>query len=73
MLNEAWIRNAWYVCARSHDIGRTLTPLMVLGERIVLFRKTGGDVAALEDACPHRKLPLSKGALDGDRVVCGYH
>ena len=28
---------------------------------------------ALEDACWHRLVPLSKGRLDGDEVVCGYH
>jgi phenylpropionate dioxygenase-like ring-hydroxylating dioxygenase large terminal subunit len=28
---------------------------------------------ALEDACWHRLLPLSKGHLRGDEVVCGYH
>ena len=30
-------------------------------------------MAALEDACWHRLVPLSKGRLDGDTVVCGYH
>lgn len=28
---------------------------------------------ALEDACWHRLVPLSKGRLEGDSVVCGYH
>lgn len=73
MLSDSYIRNTWYVCARSQDIGNQLTPQTILGEPIVLFRKRDGSVAALEDACPHRKLPLSRGRLDGDRVVCGYH
>jgi vanillate O-demethylase monooxygenase subunit len=30
-------------------------------------------VAALEDRCCHRSLPLSLGKLDGDNVRCGYH
>jgi len=73
MQSDGFIRNTWYVCARSEDIGPSLTPRTVLGDRIVLFRRSDGTVAALEDACPHRKLPLSKGSLQGDRVVCGYH
>ena len=73
MFDDRHIRNTWYVCARSQDIGRALTPLTILGDEIVVFRRTDGTVAALEDACPHRKLPLSKGTLDGDHVVCGYH
>ena len=33
----------------------------------MLYRKTDGQVAALEDACWHRLLPLSLGHLKGDR------
>ena len=73
MNSEGYIRNTWYVCARSQDISQALTPCVILEEKIVLFRRSDGTVAALEDACPHRKLPLSKGSLQGDTVVCGYH
>jgi vanillate O-demethylase monooxygenase subunit len=68
-----FLRNAWYVAAWDHEIGRRLTPVRILGEEIVLFRTAAGRVAALEDACPHRKLPLSMGRLRGDEVECGYH
>ena len=44
-----------------------------LGENIVIYRKQDGAPAALEDACPHRKLPLSKGTLNEDSIICGYH
>ena len=68
-----FLRNAWYVAARSSDLGQSLTPLRMLGENIVAFRTENGDPAALEDACCHRKLPLSMGRRQGDHVVCGYH
>lgn len=68
-----YVRDCWYVAGWSRDIGEGLKPVRMLGEDIVLFRKADGTVAALEDACPHRKLPLSKGRREGDRVVCGYH
>jgi vanillate O-demethylase monooxygenase subunit len=38
-----------------------------------MYRKTDGQVAALADACWHRLVPLSRGRLDGDEVICGYH
>ena len=38
-----------------------------------MYRQSDGQVCALEDACWHRLVPLSKGRLDGDTVVCGYH
>ena len=68
-----FLRNAWYVAAWDHEVRRDLKPVTILGEQIVLYRKADGSPAALEDACPHRKLPLSMGRLKGDEVECGYH
>ena len=38
----------------------------------MLYRRTDGQVTALEDACWHRLPPLSLGHLKEDEVVCGY-
>jgi vanillate O-demethylase monooxygenase subunit len=73
MENVMFIRNAWYVAGWSSDFGHALHPVRYLGEEIVIYRTSDGKPVALEDACPHRKLPLSKGRLDGDTVECGYH
>ncbi|KMW57489.1 Vanillate O-demethylase oxygenase subunit [Candidatus Rhodobacter oscarellae] len=73
MHSAKFIRNAWYVAGRSVDFEAKLTALKLLGARVVIFRRPDGSPAALEDACPHRKLPLSMGNLHGDRVECGYH
>ncbi|MEX0303003.1 MAG: Rieske 2Fe-2S domain-containing protein [Leisingera sp.] len=70
---EGYLRNCWYVAGRSEDFGRELTALTMLEEQIVIYRDTQGKAIALEDACPHRKLPLSRGTIEGDHVVCGYH
>ncbi|MEM8729339.1 MAG: aromatic ring-hydroxylating dioxygenase subunit alpha [Pseudomonadota bacterium] len=71
--STGYMRDCWYVAGRSEDFGRDLTALTMLEEEIVIFRDTKGRPVALEDACPHRKLPLSRGTLEGDHVVCGYH
>ncbi|MEA3094357.1 MAG: hypothetical protein QOJ04_5699, partial [Caballeronia sp.] len=68
-----FLRNAWYVAAWSSEIGDGLYPVMLLGEPVVLYRKPDGAVTALEDACPHRKLPLSMGRLQDGQIECGYH
>lgn len=68
-----YLRNTWYVAGWSKDYGRALEAETLLGENIVIYRTESGDPVALEDACPHRKLPLSKGNLRGDTVECGYH
>ena len=72
-MNAGFLKNAWYVAALSSAIGRTLTAMRILGEAIVVYRTQDGTPAALEDACPHRKLPLSMGRIKGDAVECGYH
>ena len=68
-----WPRNAWYLAAWNGEIGDKPLARTLLGERIVLFRGTGGAIAALEDRCCHRRAPLSKGRVIGDRLQCGYH
>ncbi len=68
-----YLKNCWYVAGWSKDYDRSLKAEKYLGENIVIYRKQDGTPAALEDACPHRKLPLSKGTLSEDNIVCGYH
>jgi vanillate O-demethylase monooxygenase subunit len=68
-----FLRNAWYVAAREQDLAAGLYPARILGEEVVLYRTESGDSVALQDTCPHRKLPLSMGRLMGDQVECGYH
>ena len=66
--------NAWYPAAWGHEIERALAARTnCSGHDIVLYRRADGAVAALEDACWHRLLPLSMGRLVGDQIVCGYH
>lgn len=67
------VRNAWYVAAWSREIDDKLRRFEILGEPVLLYRRTNGTVAALLDRCPHRLLPLSKGKRIGDEVQCGYH
>lgn len=65
--------NAWYAAAYDVEVRRELLARTICGKKIVLFRRQDGSAAALADACWHRLLPLSKGRLEGDDVVCGYH
>ena len=68
-----FLKNAWYVAGWSKEYGQKLIAQRLLNECVVLYRKQDGTPVALEDACPHRKLPLSKGSLKNDAIECGYH
>ena len=65
--------NAWYACAYDVELRHELLARTVCNQKLVLYRKLDDTVAALEDACWHRLLPLSKGRLNGDALTCGYH
>ena len=56
-----FLENAWYVAAQSAQVGDDLVSIRMLGANILFYRDTQGRAVALEDACPHRKLPLSMG------------
>ncbi len=68
-----FIRNAWYVAALDGELGERPLPVKMLDERLVLFRTSNGAPVALEDACVHRKVPLSLGRIRGDAIECAYH
>ena len=72
-MSGGFVRNAWYVAGWGRDFGDALRAVEMLGERLVMFRASDGRVRALEDRCPHRLLPLSKGRRIGDAIQCGYH
>lgn len=69
-----YVRNAWYMAGWSHSFPqRQLTPITLLDEPVVFYRKGDGALVALEDRCVHRLAPLSHGCLEGDELRCMYH
>ena len=70
----AFVQQAWYAAAWSDELAPD-KPLgcVMLGAPVVLYRRSDGTPAALEDRCVHRSLPLSAGRVRGDMIECGYH
>ena len=66
-------KNAWYVAAYPHEIEGKPLGRKICGESMVFYRGAEGQVAALEDFCPHRGAPLSLGRVVEGKLVCGYH
>jgi vanillate O-demethylase monooxygenase subunit len=66
-------KNTWYVACTSDEVKEKPLGRRVCNERMVFFRNEDGEVAALEDFCPHRGAALSLGFVREGRLVCGYH
>ncbi len=70
---SSYVLNTWYPLTWSRNVGRQLSPHRIIGKDVVVYRTEAGKPVAMEDACPHRLLPLSMGKLKGDSIECGYH
>jgi len=66
-------RNTWYVACTPDEIEAKPLGRQICGEHIVFYRGQDGQVAALEDFCPHRGARLSLGKVCEGQLVCGYH
>ena len=71
-----FIRNTWYVACtldELHALGTRPLGRTICNEAMVFFKGPEGQVAAVEDFCPHRGAPLSLGTVCDGKLVCGYH
>ena len=66
------LKRYWLVACRESELRRKPVGVTVLDEPVVLFGTERG-IHALRDVCPHRRVPLSKGWVKGDAIVCPYH
>lgn len=68
------VQEHWYPVAFEQDLDPTgLKRIQLLGKGYVLFRGEDGDLACLEDRCPHRMARLSDGRWKDGQVECLYH
>ena len=70
---SAFPRNRWWVAGLASELTSAPLARCLLGHHLVLFRTASGEVAALEDRCCHKALPLSLGTLEATGLRCGYH
>lgn len=66
------LANYWHPVAYSYDVQDKPVPVVLLDEKIVIYRTPQG-ITAAKNICPHRGTLLSNGWIDNDRLVCPYH
>jgi phenylpropionate dioxygenase-like ring-hydroxylating dioxygenase large terminal subunit len=67
------LRRFWYALMPISHLDDGPKPFTLLGENLVLWKRANGEPVALRDRCCHRTAKLSKGFVEGDHIVCGYH
>lgn len=74
MEENVFLKNCWYVAAWDYEVKQgEMLKRKLLGQRVVMYRRSNDGVAALEDRCSHRHAPLSLGRVEKDNVRCMYH
>jgi phenylpropionate dioxygenase-like ring-hydroxylating dioxygenase large terminal subunit len=70
------MRRYWVPALLSEELpeadGRPVQ-VQLLGERLVAYRDTSGQVGLLEEACPHRGASLALGRNEDGALRCIYH
>jgi phenylpropionate dioxygenase-like ring-hydroxylating dioxygenase large terminal subunit len=63
----------WHPVLPSRLLKRRPVAVRLAGQELAVFRTDAGQVGALEERCPHRRMRLSLGTVVGDRLRCLYH
>jgi phenylpropionate dioxygenase-like ring-hydroxylating dioxygenase large terminal subunit len=65
--------NHWHPVLSSRQLRRKPVAVRLHATDIVLFRTASGQIGALDNCCPHRRMKLSLGRVIGERLQCTYH
>lgn len=63
----------WNPVLLSRELKKKPVCVHLDGRSIALYRESTGRIGAVSDVCPHRRMSLSLGRVQNDRLVCPYH
>ncbi len=64
---------SWAIAASESDVKEgKMKPLDIGGEKILLIR-SGGELFAIENRCPHMNCPLQGGIIEDQSIKCPCH
>ncbi|MDE0713949.1 MAG: Rieske 2Fe-2S domain-containing protein, partial [Gammaproteobacteria bacterium] len=68
-----FLRRYWHPVALTSEVGDLPREIRVLGEDLVLFRTTAGEIGLVHKHCPHRRASLAFGRCEENGIRCCYH
>ena len=63
----------WFPVARVQDVSLQPQQVTLLDVKMALYQTESGSIHLVRDICPHRGVPLSKGWVKGEHLICPYH
>jgi phenylpropionate dioxygenase-like ring-hydroxylating dioxygenase large terminal subunit len=71
---STFLRNCWYMAGWQSEFPMNRpTARTIAGEALVFYRRGNNELVVMDDRCPHRLAPLSRGQVEGDDIRCMYH
>jgi phenylpropionate dioxygenase-like ring-hydroxylating dioxygenase large terminal subunit len=68
------IPNQWYIILESNEVKKGKpVGFTRMGEKIVAWCDSQGNLSVMGDQCPHRGVALSAGKLKGECIQCPFH
>ena len=71
-----YLRRFWFPALMSEELPEPDCPpirVRLLGEDLIAFRDTNGDVGIIDNYCPHRRASLFFGRNEECGLRCVYH
>jgi 5,5'-dehydrodivanillate O-demethylase len=68
------LRRYWHPVAAVAELeDRSIKPIRLLGENLVLYKDIGGSYGLIDRKCPHRRADLCYGFVEQRGIRCSYH
>jgi nitrite reductase/ring-hydroxylating ferredoxin subunit len=71
--NEAVDTAEWVHACSEQDLSRSRRHVVTVAGQSVLLLQLPGEIRAVRNECPHRKVGLDTGELSGRHIVCSLH
>jgi len=68
-----YLRRYWHPVYISSELDERPKLIRILGEELVLFRDTSGQIGLVHKNCPHRRASLEFGHCETRGIRCCYH
>ena len=68
-----YLRRYWHPVALTSEVSEIPREIRILGEDLVIFKTSKGNIGLVHKACPHRRASMAYGKTEEEGIRCCYH